>query len=124
MIFFKSKDENFKLLKIWLKKDFLLASFVSISQLIPMIFSQKAIKREHPSVVIVVQSSDIVFALILQNTLSSIKTNLLGLIGSMLVLISIFIVGGHKLWLSRKNGTYMLASIQDSVLKVNYKNSK
>ena len=123
MVFFKSKDENFNFLKAWFKKDFLLASFLSISQLVPMIFSQKSIKREHPSVVIVVQSSDIVFALILQNIFSLIKTNLLGLIGSILVLFSIFIVGGHKLWLDRKNGNYMPASIQDSVLKVDNKNS-
>jgi drug/metabolite transporter (DMT)-like permease len=98
-----SKEFNFT--KIFLTKDFLLASMITILQFIPMVFSQKAIKREHPSIITVVQSSDILFALILQNIFTSIKTNLLALMGSILVLTSIFIVGGHKLWLDRRNRT-------------------
>ncbi len=104
-VFSKSNQQEFNFKKIFLTKDFLLASMVSISQIIPMVFSQKAVKREHPSIITVVQSSDILFALILQNVFTTIKTNLLALMGSILVLTSIFIVGGHKLWLDRQKRT-------------------
>jgi drug/metabolite transporter (DMT)-like permease len=89
-----------------------------------MIFVQKAIKREHPSIVSIVQSSDILFALILQNVFSSSKSNLLAIIGSILVLTSIFIVGGQKLWLDRKNRTCIPTSIQENELKVEIKNNE
>jgi len=88
-----------------LNRDFIFASIVTISQVIPIVLSQKAVKREHPSIITVVQSSDILFALILQNVFTDIKTNLLALLGSTLVLTSIFLVGGHKLWLDRQNRT-------------------
>jgi drug/metabolite transporter (DMT)-like permease len=86
-----------------------------------MILSQKAIKREHPSIITVVQSSDILFALILENIFSSIRTNLLALMGSTLVLTSIFIVGGHKLWLDRENRTFIPIEIQENLLKMEIK---
>ncbi|CAF0782409.1 unnamed protein product [Adineta ricciae] len=99
----KSKSSKFDFQKAFFNKNFLFATIISLLQLCPMMLSQKAIKREHPSIVTVVQSSDIIFAIILQNTFSSIKTNLLALLGSLLVIASIFIVGGYKLWLDRQN---------------------
>jgi drug/metabolite transporter (DMT)-like permease len=119
--FSKSKEQEFNFQKIFLTKDFLLASMITVSQLIPMVLSQKAIKREHPSIITVVQSSDILFALILENAFSSIRTNLLALMGSTLVLTSIFIVGGHKLWLDRENRTFIPIEIQENLLKMEIK---
>ncbi|CAF1137031.1 unnamed protein product [Rotaria sordida] len=120
--FSKSKHKRFNFKIILFKKDYIFATIISIFQLFPMILAQKSLKREHPSIVTVVQSSDILFAIILQNIFSSIKTNLLALIGSILVLTSIFIVGGHKLWLDRQSRTYIPASTQENVLKVETKN--
>ena len=107
-IFSPSIEEKYH----YLTKDFLFASIIIISQLIPMICAQKAIKREHPSIITVVQSSDIIFALLLQNIFTSSKTNPLALIGSMLVITSIFIVGGHKLWLDRQHRTCLPMTIE------------
>jgi len=104
-IFSKSKLQKFS------AKNFICASIISLLQLCPMILAQKAIKREHPSIVTVVQSSDIIFAIILQNIFTTIKTNLIALIGSVLVITSIFIVGSHKLWLDRKNRMCIPTSI-------------
>ena len=89
----------------FLTRDFLFASIIGILQLFPMVLSQKAIKREHPSIVTVVQSSDILFAIILQNLFTAFKSDALVLIGSTLVITSIFIVGGHKLWMDRQSRT-------------------
>ena len=79
-----------------------------------MVLSQKSIKREHPSIVTVVQASDILFAIILQNIFSTNKSNGLALIGSTLVLTSIVIVGAHKLWQDRQNRTCISTSIQEN----------
>ena len=101
----RTSNEQWNFRANYLNRDFIFASIITISQLIPMVLSQKAVKREHPSIITVVQSSDILFALILQNVFTDIKTNLLALLGSTLVLTSIFLVGGHKLWLDRQNRT-------------------
>lgn len=120
--FSKSNTRKFNFKTIVLTKDFMLASIIATLQLFPMVLAQKSIKREHPSIVTVVQSSDILFAIILQNVFSSIKTDLLGLIGSVLVLTSIFIVGGHKLWVDRQSRTCMPKSPEETALKVESKN--
>ncbi len=120
-VFLKSRQQEFNFKKIFLTRDFIFASILAILQIIPMIFGQKAVKREHPSIITVVNSSDILFAIILQNIFSSIKTNLLALIGSFFVLTSIFIVGGHKLWLDRQNRTCVPTSINENVLKIETK---
>ncbi|CAF1351737.1 unnamed protein product [Rotaria magnacalcarata] len=120
-IFSKSNRLEFNLKKRFLTKDFLFALSIAILQLLPMVLSQKSIKREHPSIVTVVQSSDILFAIVLQNLFSSIKTNLLALIGSALVLTSIFIVGSHKLWLDQQNRTYVPTSTEENTLQVQAK---
>ncbi|CAF1334327.1 unnamed protein product [Rotaria sordida] len=57
---------------------------------------QKAIKYEHPSIFTILQSSGILFSIILQNTFSSVKSNLLSLFGSALVLLSILTITGSK----------------------------
>ncbi len=41
--------------------------------------------------------------------------------GSTLVLTSIFIVGGHKLWLDRENRTFIPIEIQENLLKMEIK---
>ena len=77
---------------------YLIAASVSLFQLLSSTIIQKAIKLEHPSLISVVQSSDILFAIGLQNLFTNEKSNWLVLLGSALVTTSIFIVGGHKLW--------------------------
>ena len=98
----KTNQRKFHIRTNYLTKDFLIATFLATLQLIPMVFTQKAIKREHPSIVTVIQASDILFALILTNVFSRNKSNGLALIGSTLVFLSIFIIGGHKFWLDRQ----------------------
>lgn len=121
-VFSQTNNFEFNFKSKFLTKHFIFATILAILQLFPMILSQKSIKREHPSIVTVVQSSDIVFALILQNIFSSNKTNLLALTGSLLVLTSIFIIGGHKLWLERKLRNYAPTSTEENVLQVDIKN--
>jgi drug/metabolite transporter (DMT)-like permease len=81
---------------------FSVAASVSLLQLLSSTLTQKAIKLEHPSIVSVVQSSDILFALLLQNFIAEAKSNWLVFVGSALVTASIFLVGIHKLWKDRK----------------------
>ncbi|CAF0845533.1 unnamed protein product [Rotaria sordida] len=80
---------------------FFLAAFVSLIQLFSSTVTQKAIKLEHPSIISVVQSSDILFAIILQNLVANEKSNWLVIIGSILVTTSILLVGIHKFWNDR-----------------------
>lgn len=79
-----------------------IAASVSLVQLFSSTITQKALKLEHPSLISVVQSSDILVAIALQNLFTSDKSNWLSLLGSALVTTSIFLVGGHKLWVDRK----------------------
>ncbi|CAF1137825.1 unnamed protein product [Rotaria magnacalcarata] len=81
---------------------FFLAAFVSLLQLFSSTLTQKAIKLEHPSIVSIVQSSDILFAIILQNLFAHQKSNWLVILGSLLVTTSIFLVGIPKFWNDRK----------------------
>lgn len=108
----KQNDENqkFNFVKLYYRKEFFYATILATLQMIPMILTQKSIKREHPSIVTVAQTSDILFALVLENLFSNNKTNLLALIGSMLVLISIFMIGIHKLWLDRRQRKHLPTS--------------
>jgi len=82
---------------------FFLASSISLIQLFSTVITQKAIKLEHPAIVSIAQSGDILVAIILQNLFASVKSNWLVLVGSALVTASIFLVGIHKLWNERKN---------------------
>jgi len=78
------------------------ASSICLLHIIASIFVQKGVKREHPSIFTIVQSSDILFAILLQNIFSTVKSNLLSLLGSILVLISILIISGYKLIREKK----------------------
>jgi len=84
---------------------YFLAASVSLIQLLSSTITQKAIKLEHPSIVSVVQSSDILFAITLQNIFTNEKSNWLVILGSCLVTTSIFLVGGYKLWQDRTKST-------------------
>jgi drug/metabolite transporter (DMT)-like permease len=112
--FSKTNQQKFHIKKIYLTKDFFYATILATLQLIPMVLTQKSIKREHPSIISVVQSSDILFAIILDNIFTTIKSNSLALVGSTLVLTSIFIVGLHKLWQDRQNRTCLPTLIQEN----------
>lgn len=81
---------------------YFIAAAVSLIQLFSSTVTQKAIKLEHPSIISVVQSSDILFAILLQNLFANEKSNWLVLVGSALVTTSIFLVGIHKLWNDQK----------------------
>jgi drug/metabolite transporter (DMT)-like permease len=84
---------------------YLIAALISILQLFSSTLTQKAIKLEHPSLISVVQSSDILFAILLQNIFTNEKSNWLVLIGSALVTTSIFLVGGYKLYHDHKKSS-------------------
>lgn len=79
-------------------KSYLLAGLTSLLQLISSTVVQASFKYEHPSIISIVQSSDILFATILQNLFSTEKSNFLVIIGGTLVTTSIFLVGIHKFW--------------------------
>ena len=111
--FSRTNDQKFHLVKNYFTRDFFFATALATSQLVPMVLSQKSIKREHPSIVTVVQASDILFAITFQNLFSDTKSNGLALIGSTLVLTSIGIVGGHKVWQDRQKRTCLPASVDD-----------
>ena len=82
---------------------YLIAAIVSLFQLFSSTIIQTAFKLEHPSVISIVQSSDILSATLLQNILTNDKSNGLVLIGAALVTTSIFLVGLHKLWKTEEN---------------------
>jgi len=113
-VFSKTNQQKFNIKKIYLTKNFIYATILATLQLIPMVLSQKSIKREHPSIVTVVQAADILFAIILQNIFSTNKSNGLALIGSTLVLTSIVIVGVHKLRQDRRNRICLPTLIQEN----------
>lgn len=76
--------------------NYLIAASVSLLQILSSILTQKAVKLEHPSIISVVQSSDIIYAIILQNVFAKVKSNLFIIIGAFLVTTSIFLVGMQK----------------------------
>jgi len=91
-----------------LKKDFLnwkylCAGSICLLQIVSSMLSQKAVKREHPSIFTICRSSDILFAILLQNIFSSEKSNFLSLFGSILVLTSILLISGFKLINEKKS---------------------
>jgi drug/metabolite transporter (DMT)-like permease len=82
---------------------YLISSLVGLLQILSSILTQKAIKREHPSIFTIVQSSDILFSLVLQNIFTTNSSNILSICGSMLVLASLLIVGGSKFFERRRS---------------------
>ncbi|CAF1019557.1 unnamed protein product [Rotaria sp. Silwood1] len=75
---------------------YLVASSICLLQIFAYLLVQKGIKCEHPAIFTILQSSSILFSIILQNIFSSVKSNLLSLLGSMFVLTSILIITGFK----------------------------
>jgi drug/metabolite transporter (DMT)-like permease len=107
-LFFKYYFINDKIQS--LKNDFLnwkylCAASICLLQIVAAILIQKAIKREHPSIFTIVQSSDILFSILLQNLFSSEKSNFLSILGSILVLTSIVIISGFKFINEKKKNT-------------------
>ena len=94
--YYMSFDKNQFLKTNYLNWKYLCASLVCLLQIISSILTQKSLKREHPSIFTIVQSSDILFSILLQNIFSSIKSNFLSLFGAILVLISIVIISIFK----------------------------
>ncbi|UJR09303.1 hypothetical protein I4U23_013546 [Adineta vaga] len=72
---------------------FLLASTICLITIIASIITQKAIKREHPAVFSLLSSAEIIFALILQNLFTNVRSNLYALFGSTLVISSVVVLG-------------------------------
>jgi drug/metabolite transporter (DMT)-like permease len=89
-------DKNLFLKTNFFNWKYACASSVCLLQIISSILIQKAVKREHPSIFSIVQSSDILFSILLQNIFSSIKSDLLSLFGATLVLTSIVIISAFK----------------------------
>ncbi|CAF4426452.1 unnamed protein product, partial [Adineta steineri] len=74
-VFSKTNHRKFNIKEIYLTENFIYATILATLQLIPMVLTQKSIKREHPSIVTVVQASEILFSLILQNIFLAKKSN-------------------------------------------------
>ena len=72
---------------------YLISATASIITIIASVLTQKAIKCEHPAVFQLLGSSDIIFALILQNIFTTVRSNIYALIGSGLVILSVVILG-------------------------------
>jgi len=81
---------------------YLCASSFCLLQIIQAALTQKAVKREHPSIYTICRSSDILFSILLQNIFSSVKSNLLSLFGSILVMTSILIISVSKMISEKK----------------------
>ena len=76
--------------------NYLYASLACLLQIISTELIQLSVKLEHPSIFTIVQSSEILFSILLQNLFSPIKSNLSSLIGSIVVLTSICIISISK----------------------------
>ncbi|CAF2550398.1 unnamed protein product [Rotaria sp. Silwood2] len=81
---------------------YLLASVLCVVMIIPNILSQKAMKREHPAIYLLLTSADIIFSLILQNIFTEKRSNLFALLGSALVILSVVILGFSKIITERR----------------------
>jgi drug/metabolite transporter (DMT)-like permease len=76
---------------------YILASVVCVIMISSTVLTQKAVKREHPAIFSLLTSSDIIFALILQNIFTTKRSNLFALLGSALVISSVVIIGVSKI---------------------------
>jgi drug/metabolite transporter (DMT)-like permease len=93
-IFYVSTSISFTYMLSW---RYLLSSAVSLISIGGTVLSQKAIKREHPAVFQLLGSADIIFALILQNIFTSVRSNIYALIGSALVIASVVLLGVSRI---------------------------
>ena len=94
---------------------FFLAASVSLFQILSSALVQRAVKLEHPSIISVVQSSDILVAIILQNLFTQVRSNVFVLIGSFFVITSIFLVGIHKFW---QDGKRLAEEKRDTTINI------
>ncbi|CAF1019085.1 unnamed protein product [Adineta steineri] len=76
---------------------YILASVVCLTIIAVNLLVQKAMKRENPSIFTLLGSSDIIFALILQNIFTTKRSDLFTLLGSALVICSVVIIGLSKI---------------------------
>ena len=83
--------------------NFFFASLVPLIYIISLILVQKSLKRTHPSIYTLTLSSNILFSILLQNIFSSLKSNFLSLIGSVLVLTGILIIAGYTFLHEKQN---------------------
>ncbi|CAF4045087.1 unnamed protein product [Adineta steineri] len=79
-----------------------LAGLISMGQTLAVIAGNCAIKREPPSIVTIVSSVDIIYAITLQNLFTQKKSNLWVLLGSTLVVSSVVLIGLDKFMQERK----------------------
>lgn len=84
-------------LAMFLTWRYLLSSVVCLLSIVGSILCQKAIKREHPAVFSLLGSADIIFALILQNVFTSVRSNFYALLGSALVIGSVVLLGVSRI---------------------------
>jgi drug/metabolite transporter (DMT)-like permease len=89
-IFYLKTTTSFTYILSW---RYLVSAFVCIVSILGSILTQKAIKREHPAIFSLLGSADIIFALILQNIFTSIRSNIYALLGSGLVISSVVLLG-------------------------------
>ena len=89
-------------LALFLTWRYLLSSVVCLLSIVGSVLSQKAIKREHPAVFSLLGSADIIFALILQNLFTSVRSNLYALLGSALVIVSVVLLGISRIMNERR----------------------
>jgi drug/metabolite transporter (DMT)-like permease len=89
-IFYLQTATSFTYILSW---RYLVSAFVCLTSIIGSILTQKAIKREHPAVFSLLGSADIIFALILQNIFTSIRSNIYALLGSGFVISSVVVLG-------------------------------
>jgi drug/metabolite transporter (DMT)-like permease len=99
--YFLLNDVTFFTLTIFQWK-YWLATLTSLLQILAIISGNRAVKREPPSIVTVVSASDIIYAILLQNTFTKKRSNLWILLGSALVISSVLLIGVHKFVQERK----------------------
>ena len=83
---------------------FFFSSLISLITIVGSVLAQKGIKRENPAVFSLLGSSEIIFALILQNLFTSTRSNLYALLGSALVIGSVMIIGVTRILSERQLG--------------------
>jgi drug/metabolite transporter (DMT)-like permease len=98
-IFYLQTTISFAYILTW---RYIVSAFVCVASILGSILTQKAIKREHPAVFSLLGSADIIFALILQNIFTSIRSNLYALLGSGLVISSVVLLGVTRIINERK----------------------
>ena len=109
-IFYASTTVSFAYILTW---RYLLSSFVSLISIGGTVLSQKAIKREHPAVFQLLGSADIIFALILQNLFTSVRSNLYALLGSALVICSVILLGVTRIINERRAQNKQIENIEE-----------